>query len=58
MVSKPAVFKYLEGDIYNTMWKEEPWEQFSKDGKLVAYQHKGFWNCIDALRHKVELEVL
>jgi glucose-1-phosphate cytidylyltransferase len=33
-------------------------EALAKDNQLVAYQHLGFWKCMDALRDKIELEDL
>jgi glucose-1-phosphate cytidylyltransferase len=57
-VLKPDVFKYLEGDMSNVMWEEEPMEQLTTGNQLQAYQHKGFWKCMDALRDKLELEEL
>ncbi|MEO6230442.1 MAG: glucose-1-phosphate cytidylyltransferase [Ferruginibacter sp.] len=57
-VLKPEVFKYFQDDMTNMMWEEEPLEQLTEDRQLVAYQHKGFWKCMDALRDKIELEEL
>jgi glucose-1-phosphate cytidylyltransferase len=57
-VLKPAIFKYLEGDMNEMMWEEEPLEKLTNDNQLVAFQHKGFWKCMDALRDKLELEEL
>ena len=57
-VLKPAIFKYLEGDMNEMMWEEEPLEKLTNDQQLVAFQHKGFWKCMDALRDKLELEEL
>ncbi len=57
-VLKPAVFKYLDGDMSEMMWEDEPLENLTNDNQLVAYQHKGFWKCMDALRDKIELEEL
>lgn len=57
-VLKPQVFDYLEGDMSDMMWEDEPLEKLSVDGQLVAFQHKGFWKCMDALRDKLELEAL
>ena len=57
-VLKPEVFNYLEGDMSNMMWEEDPLEKLTGDQQLVAYQHKGFWKCMDALRDKLELEEL
>jgi glucose-1-phosphate cytidylyltransferase len=57
-VLKPEVFSYLEGDMSQMMWEDEPLERLTEDNQLVAYQHKGFWKCMDALRDKLELEAL
>ena len=57
-VLKPAIFKYLEGDMNEMMWEEDPLEKLTNDQQLVAFQHKGFWKCMDALRDKLELEEL
>jgi glucose-1-phosphate cytidylyltransferase len=57
-VLKPDVFKYLEGNTTDMMWEDEPLEKLTLDHQLVAYQHKGFWKCMDALRDKLELEEL
>lgn len=57
-VLKPDVFKYLEGDMTDVMWEDEPLEQLTSDGQLSAYRHFGFWKCMDALRDKIELETM
>ena len=57
-VLKPGVFNYLEGNMDEMMWEDEPLENLTKDNQLVAYKHKGFWKCMDALRDKLELEAL
>lgn len=57
-VLKPAVFDYLKGDLDNVMWEDEPLENLTIDGQLVAFKHTGFWKPMDALRDKIELEEL
>lgn len=57
-VLKPAVFKYLEGNMEDVMWEDSPMETLSNNGQLVAYRHQGFWKCMDAMRDKIELESL
>jgi glucose-1-phosphate cytidylyltransferase len=57
-VLKPEVFNYLEGDMDDMMWEDEPLEKLTADDQLSAYKHKGFWKCMDALRDKLELEAL
>lgn len=57
-VLKPEVFRYLDGDMSNMMWEDDPLESLTNDDQLVAYRHTGFWKCMDALRDKIELESL
>ena len=52
------VFDYLEGDMDDVMWEDEPLEELSKKQQLMAFKHHGFWKCMDALRDKLELEKL
>lgn len=56
-VLEPDVFDYIkDGD--KTIWERAPMQALSKEGELVAFQHKGFWKCMDHLRDKKELEAL
>ncbi len=57
-VLKPEVFNYLLGDMSDMMWEDEPLEKLTADKQLMAFQHKGFWKCMDALRDKIEFEEL
>ena len=57
-VLQPEVFNYLDEDSDVTMWEDYPLERLAKDGQLAAYQHDGFWKCMDAIRDKIELEHL
>ncbi|MBO9658340.1 MAG: glucose-1-phosphate cytidylyltransferase [Chitinophagaceae bacterium] len=57
-VLKPEVFKYLDGDMSDMMWEDDPLESLTNEGQLAAYRHVGFWKCMDALRDKIELESL
>lgn len=57
-VLKPEVFNYLNGDMTDMMWEDEPLEKLTNDHQLAAYRHKGFWKPMDALRDKLELESL
>lgn len=56
MVLEPGVFEYIEGD--DTIWEREPLEQLAHEGQLMAFQHAGFWQCMDTLREKRYLESL
>lgn len=54
MVLEPQVIDYIEGD--KTIFEKEPLERLAKEGQLYAYKHSGFWQCMDTLRDKNELE--
>lgn len=51
------IFDYISGGN-SIVFEREPLENLAKDGKLFAYQHNGFWKCMDTLRDKIELEEL
>jgi len=55
-VLEPQIFDYLEGDMDMVQWEKGPLIEIAKDKQLVAYKHKGFWKCMDALRDRIELE--
>jgi glucose-1-phosphate cytidylyltransferase len=57
-VLRPGVFKYLEDNMDETMWEDEPLERLTEDNQLAAFRYTGFWKCMDALRDKLELEAL
>lgn len=56
MVLEPQVFDYIEND--NTVFEKDPLENLANEGKLIAYKHNGFWQCMDTQRDKVFLEKL
>jgi glucose-1-phosphate cytidylyltransferase len=55
-VLSPKVADYIEGD--ETVWEREPLERLAKEGELMAYLHRGFWQPMDTLRDKRQLEEL
>jgi glucose-1-phosphate cytidylyltransferase len=55
-VLEPEIFEYIDGD--HTQWEKEPLEGLARDGQLMAYKHKSFWQCMDTLREKHILEQL
>ncbi len=56
-VLEPDVFDYIKkGD--DTIWEKEPLEDLAKDNQLTAYKHNGFWQCMDTLRDRTQLEEL
>lgn len=40
-VLKPEIFKYLQKDMKDVMWEDEPLEQLTVDKELMAYKHFG-----------------
>jgi len=57
-VLEPQIFDYLNGEFDTIQWEKGPLSQIAQDGQLVAYRHRGFWKCMDALRDRIELEEL
>ena len=54
-VLEPEVFSFIE-DHDSIIWEKEPLENLAKQGELSAYKHTGFWDCVDTLRDKNNLE--
>lgn len=55
-VLSPRVVDYIDDDA--CVWEREPLERLAADGELHAYRHKGFWQPMDTLRERDELEKL
>lgn len=55
-VLESSVFKLIDGD--STVWEQEPLQRLASDGQLLAHQHRGFWQPMDTLRDKQQLEEL
>lgn len=55
-VLKPAVIELIKEDA--TIWEKEPLEALANQGQLQAYFHKSFWQPMDTLRDKNQLEEL
>ena len=53
-VFEPEIFNYLEND--QTILEKEPLIKLSDEKKLAAYEHKGFWHCMDTKRDKIILD--
>jgi len=41
-----------------TIWEHEPLESLARAGQLKAYEHEGFWQPMDTLRDRIQLEEL
>ena len=56
MVFEPGVFEYIDGD--KMPLEKEPMNKLAADKQLVGYVHRGYWQCMDTLREKQQLEEL
>lgn len=55
-VLSPQVGRYL-GDA-TTVWEQEPMRALARDGQLACYRHSGFWQAMDTLRDRNQLQGL
>ena len=55
-VLEPAALDGISGD--ETLWEKEPLEQLAQKGQLEAFLHPGFWQPMDTLRDRHQLEEL
>ncbi len=56
MVCEPKIFDYLDGDPCSL--EGGALERLAAEGQLAAYRHDRFWQCMDTLRDKRQLEAL
>ena len=56
MVLEPGIFDYLDGD--ECIFEQVPLQKLAAEGQLMCYQHRGFWQCMDTMREKIQLENL
>jgi glucose-1-phosphate cytidylyltransferase len=55
-VIEPKALSYIPNDF--TPWEGNPMGRIVCDGQLVAYQHEGFWQCMDTPRDMKLLETM
>ena len=55
-VLHPEVLEYIEEDA--TTWEQEPLKKLAAEGQIHAFEHRGFWQPMDTLRDKQQLEQL
>lgn len=55
-VLSPKVLDYVEGD--DTVWEREPMESLARDNQMSAFYHDGFWQPMDTLRDRNQLDSL
>ena len=53
-VMEPKFLNFIKND--GTYLEREPLEKITKNKQLVAFKHKGFWQCMDTKRDKDNLE--
>lgn len=55
-VLSPEVLKYIDGD--DTIWEQRPLQSLATENQLMAFEHDGFWQPMDTLRDKIQLDEL
>jgi len=55
-VVSPKIADYLDGD--ETVWERGPLIRLAAEGQLSSYRHRGFWQPMDTLREKMQLQEL
>ncbi len=55
-VINPKAIGYIDGDA--SSWESDALRSIASDGELQVYNHKGFWQAMDTLRDKSQLEEL
>ena len=53
-IMEPKFLDFIEGD--KSYLEREPLELIYKKKQLAAFQHKGFWQCMDTKRDKEKLD--
>lgn len=56
MIMNPEIFRRIEGD--SVVFEQEPLASLVIEEELIARTHDGFWQCMDTLREKQQLEKL
>ena len=55
-VLSPQCLDYIDGDA--SSWEDKPLSGLARAGQLMAFEHPGFWQPMDTLRDKNQLENL
>ena len=56
MVFEPQLFDLIDNDM--TVFEQQPMKALVDNGQLMSRLHKGYWQCMDTLREKQQLEKL
>jgi glucose-1-phosphate cytidylyltransferase len=54
-VFEPEVFDYLKDD--QTILEQSPLEALTHDQQLMAFEHGGYWQCMDTIRDRDALQL-
>ncbi|MCS3802499.1 glucose-1-phosphate cytidylyltransferase [Chromobacterium alkanivorans] len=55
-VLQPEVIALIDGD--HSSWEGDPMAKLAAMGQLAAFEHAGFWQPMDTLREKIQLDEL
>jgi glucose-1-phosphate cytidylyltransferase len=55
-VLEPSALELIEDD--STAWEGAPLERLAGEGELMAFRHDGFWQPMDTMRDRTQLEQL
>ncbi len=53
-VLSPEVIPYIADD--QTSWEDAPLTRLAREGCIMAYKHTGFWQPMDTMRDRLQLE--
>jgi glucose-1-phosphate cytidylyltransferase len=53
-VFEPGIFEFLGDD--QTVLEQAPMETLARTGQLMAFEHTGYWQCMDTIRDRDALE--
>ena len=56
MVMEPVIFDLIDGD--DTPFEKAPMSRLVEKNELMGYIHHGYWQCMDTLREKQQIENL
>lgn len=56
MVFEPELFDYIDGDT--TIFEKGPLAKLVEEKQMAGYIHTGYWQCMDTVREKQDLEKL
>jgi glucose-1-phosphate cytidylyltransferase len=55
-ILSPKCLELIDGD--STSWEDKPLAKLARSGEMMAFEHHGFWQPMDTLRDKNQLEQL